>query len=73
MTITATEFKTNFGKYLNLVLEEDIFISKNGKVIAQLSKPQNDKIQILRRLVGIAGTDSTTTLDDIKEERLKRQ
>ena len=73
MTITATEFKTNFGKYLDLVNEVDIFISKNGKIIAQLSKPQTDKIKILRNLVGIGGNDSSITLDEIKSERLKRQ
>lgn len=73
MTITATEFKTNFGKYLDLVNEVDIFISKNGKIIAQLSKPQTDKIKILRNLIGIAGNNSSMTLDEIKSERLKRQ
>ena len=31
MTITATEFKNNLGKYLDLASTEEIFISKNGK------------------------------------------
>lgn len=33
MIVTATEFKTNFGKYLDLLLSEDIFITRNGKTI----------------------------------------
>ena len=73
MTVTATEFKTNLGKYLEIVLDEDIFITKNGKVIAQLSKPQFNKLAALRSLVGIANNGTDVTLNDIKDERLKRQ
>ncbi len=39
MVITATEFKVNFGKYLGLLATEDIFITKNGKMIAKVSNP----------------------------------
>ena len=73
MTVTATDFKTNLGKYLEIVSSEDIFITKNGKVIAQLSKPQTNKISALRSLVGIAESESEVSFDDIREERLKRQ
>ena len=30
MSITATELKSNLGKYLLLAATEDIFITKNG-------------------------------------------
>ena len=30
MEVTATEFKTNFGYFLSLVSEQDIWITKNG-------------------------------------------
>lgn len=36
MLITDTEFKLNLEKYL-LVESEDIYITKNGKIIAKLS------------------------------------
>ena len=39
MQITATEFKLNLGRYLDLVLTEDIWISRNGKTIAKLVNP----------------------------------
>jgi antitoxin (DNA-binding transcriptional repressor) of toxin-antitoxin stability system len=39
MEITATELKTNLGKYLTAAAEEDIVITKNGKVIARLMGP----------------------------------
>ena len=36
MVVTATEFKTNFGKYLELIAKEDIFITRNGKMVAKV-------------------------------------
>jgi len=36
-TITATEFKTQFGKYLELSNKEDILITKNGKPFATIT------------------------------------
>lgn len=41
-TITATEFKTNFGKYLDLALKEDILITRNGHPLFILSKTKSD-------------------------------
>ena len=38
MTITATEFKAHFGKYLELARTEDIFITRNNKKVAKLLK-----------------------------------
>ena len=73
MIITATEFKTNLEKYLELVNEEDILIKKNGKVIAQLSRPQNNKISALRSLIGIADNGTDVSLDEVRSERLQRQ
>ena len=40
MIVTATEFKTNFGKYLDMLTKEDIFITRNGKTIAKVINPQ---------------------------------
>ena len=73
MIITATEFKMNLGKYLELVSNEDVFITKNGKIIAKLTVPQSNKIAALRSLVGIAKGKEDVSLDEIKKERLKRQ
>ena len=36
MTITATEFKANFGKYIDMVAEEEFFITKNGRIITKV-------------------------------------
>ena len=73
MIITATEFKSNLGKYLEYVNEGDILITKNGKVIAQLSKPQFGKIAALRSLVGIASNDANISFEEIRNERLDKK
>ena len=48
MTITATEFKNNFGKYLKLVATEDIVVTKNGKTIGIFHNPCVDDISSLK-------------------------
>lgn len=69
MSITATELKSNLGKYL-LAATEDIFITKNGKVVAKLSNPHQDRVDIAKSLFGILPAD--VTLEEAKEERLNR-
>ena len=68
MTVTATEFKLNFGKYLALLATEDIFITRNGKVVAKLSNPYQDRVDIAKSLFGIL--PDNVTLEEAKEERL---
>ena len=70
MLITATELKRNLGKYLLLAETEDIYITKNGKIIAELSNPQQDRADIAKSLFGIFPADMT--LEEAKEERLNR-
>jgi len=71
MLVTATEFKSNIGKYLALVAEQDIFITKNGKSVAKLSSTKQNKVEIAKSLFGIIPSDDST-LEQIKEERLAR-
>ena len=52
MTITATELKNNLGKYLILAATEDIFITKNGKTIAKLTSPYQNKLDTVDALFG---------------------
>ena len=70
MSITATELKLNLGKYLLLAETEDIYITKNGKVIAKLSNPNQDRVEIAKSLFGILPDD--ITLEEAREERLDR-
>ena len=36
MIVTATELKTNLGKYLEIARQQDVFITKNGKTLPGL-------------------------------------
>ena len=68
MSITATELKENLGKYLQLAATEDIFITKNGKVVAKLSDPYRDTVATAKALAGIIPSD--ITLEEARKERL---
>ncbi len=67
--ITATELKTNLGKYLMLASTEDILITQYGKVVAKLTNPFQDRVDIAESLFGVL--PQTTTLDEAMEERAK--
>jgi len=71
MLVTATEFKNGVGKYLSLVDNEDVYITKNGKNIAKLSSSKQNKVDIMKSLFGVIPDDGTT-LKEIKGERLAR-
>ena len=59
MSITATELKSNLGKYLKLAENEDIFITRNGKVVAKLSNPNADRVEMAKSLLGVIPSDIT--------------
>lgn len=69
MSVTATEFKMNFGKYLVLAETEDIYITKNGKVVAKLTNPNQDRVDIANSLFGILPAD--ISVEDARNERLE--
>ena len=70
MSITATELKMNLSKYLLLAEKEDIYITKNGRVVAKLTNPYQDRVGMAKSLFGIIPSD--VTLEEAKEERLNR-
>ena len=72
MVVTATQFKSNIGHYLEAVSEDEVFITKNGKVVAKLSNPAQDKQALLDSLVGITA-HNPISLAEAKRERLSRQ
>jgi hypothetical protein len=71
MQITATEFKLNLGKYLNLVLTEDIWITRNGKMIAKMVNPNVPSVDAISGvLAGKIPADADR--HSLREERLSR-
>lgn len=72
MRVSATELKTNMGKYIDRAAIEDIIITKNGREVALLTNVKGKKLDALKSLRGIIkGVD--VTRDEIREERLSRQ
>lgn len=70
MSVTATEFKLNLSKYLRLSQSEDVYITKNGKIVAKLSNPFQDRIKLAESLADIIPAD--ITLEGSREERLHK-
>lgn len=77
MQITLTELKGNLGKYVEMSRDEDILITKNGKIISRLTEPfakrkeKMEKKRIIKELIGSAKGEYMS-LDDIRAERLAR-
>lgn len=69
MVVSATEFKTNFGHYLDLLLQEDIFITKNGKTVAKVTNPQVSAVDALSGLLSGKLPDHYDR-KSLREERL---
>ena len=72
MQITATELKTNIGRYLGLAEKQDIVVTKNNRPIVRLTNAREDKISILDSLIGII-SDNGFALEDARDERLGKQ
>ena len=70
MSITATQLKENLSKYLAIALDEDVYISKNGKIIAKLTQPFQNKMSIIDELNGCISSE--ITLDEARAERLSK-
>ena len=68
MSITATELKANLGKYPLLAATEDVFITQYGKIVAKLTNPFQNRVEIAESLFGIL--PQTMTLEEARETRL---
>ena len=68
MSITATELKSNLSKYLLLAATEDIFITRNGRTVAKLTSPYQNKLDTVDALFG--SVPAAMTLEEAREERL---
>ena len=68
MSITATELKSNLGKYLLLAATEEVFITQYGKIVAKLTNPFQERVEVAESLFGVL--PQTTTLEGAREEWL---
>jgi len=70
--VTATNFKTNFGKYLDLVGNEEIYITKNGINVAILVSPKPPP-SVVDEMIGVIPDDNYTVKHARRERRLAHE
>ena len=58
----------NFGKYLEIIAKEDVFITRNGKTVAKVVNPHSSAVDSLRGMLKNAPSDIDT--NSLREERL---
>lgn len=67
MLITATELKENLDQYLLMTRQEDIYITENGNLVAKLTAPCQERVNIAESLFG--SLPDSFTLEQAKESR----
>ena len=75
MIVTATEFKSNVGKFIQLSQEEDILILKNGKLVTKLTRVEPDdkllkKLEAFNKAAGFLKSAKNSDIDKLREERI---
>lgn len=76
MIVNATEFKTRAGKYLEIVVKEEIIITRNGKEVAKLIPVKKQGISPNADfLYGLLSDykDKNITGEQIRSERIKEK
>ena len=64
--ITATELKNNLGYYMELSSQEDIYVTKNNKVITVLTNSERHRLQLIDEISGSFGkVDENVDYDEI--------
>lgn len=70
MSVTATELKENLSKYLLLSATEDVYITRNGKIISKLTNPFQDRVDVAKSLFGVLPENAS--LEEAKAARINK-
>ena len=65
-TVTATEFKRNFGKYLRIAQEEKINVTFRGKTVFVTSPSKEKRLMDMESIFNVLPSD--VSFDDIDRE-----
>lgn len=70
LTVTATEFKTNMGRYLDMLSDNiTILITRNGKLVGKLTNPTVSNVDEITGILAGKLPDSYTR-HNLREERI---
>lgn len=67
MIATITELTRKLDAYLSLSMEEDVYVTRYGTIVAKISNPNKDKIKLVHSLRGSLKTNMSE--NEIHEER----
>ncbi len=70
MSVTVAELQDNLTKYIKLSEREDVYITDGNTIIAKLSNPNQERIDIAKSLFGVISGDITQ--EEAREERLSK-
>ncbi|MBQ9266161.1 MAG: type II toxin-antitoxin system prevent-host-death family antitoxin [Bacilli bacterium] len=72
--VTATELKNNLSFYLSKSTQEDVYVTKNGNVIACLTNPKFKALVELDEILSSIETKEVSTSDDkaLQDELIKK-
>lgn len=68
--ISLTQLKMNLGKYVAMAENQDILISKNGKVVAKLVTAKVDRVAAAKDLISMFPKGKKADYNQMREERL---
>jgi prevent-host-death family protein len=71
MIVNSTEVQNNFGKYLEMAVNQEIVITRNGQPVARLVGVNSAVRFLSDSLVGLIPIDVSE--DSTRKERLDRQ
>ena len=70
MSVTSLELSQNLEEYLTLAETQDVYITRNGVIVAKLSNPNQDRVHAVRSLLGVLPAHPTE--EEVREERMGR-
>ena len=72
--VTATELKNNWSYYLSKSTQEDVYVTKNGNVIACLTNPKFKALVELDEVLSSIQIKEASTSDDeaLQDELIKK-
>lgn len=71
MIVTDAELAKDVDRYLTLAETQEISITRDGKVVATLSKPKYNKVLAAKALYGVIPPD--ITIEEARDERLGKK
>lgn len=70
MYISEQELAKDVSKYLKMAATEEISVTRDGKVVAKITSPHQDKVNIAKSLFGIIPCD--VTVEEARDAKLGR-